>query len=467
MDAMFQWISEQVDSNLTPTIADFIRIPNQSRAYDPAYATNGLQQKACNFCIDWAKKLDVAGLKLELIEEEGRTPVVLGIVDVPDKPTVLMYGHIDKQPPLTNDWAEGLHPYEPVIKDGKMYGRGGADDGYAFFASLLIIKALQKYGLPHNRIVLYFETDEESGSADLIHFLNQRKSQIGEPSLVICLDSGCCDYEHMCLTTTLRGVFNFNLRVDVGLEGVHSGASSGILPDSFRILRDVIDQFECSKTGKLPSDLYVNIPPDKYTQAYELISEMNGKIDFEFPFVDGVKPVEDDGFKQYINRIWNPTLTAVGTDGIPHISNAGNVLRPYTTLALSLRLPPSLSKEEAVKTVREFFSKVQVPHNGKLTLTEGSSGQGFNCPAYDPKLKAVIDEAGELFFGTKVLYYGEGGSIPFINELAYMFPKSQFIVTGVLGPKSNAHGPNEFLHLPYMKKLILSLSKVLQGYYHI
>lgn len=464
---MFSWISEQVDSNLTPTIADFVRIPNQSRAFDPEWATNGLQQKACHFCMDWAKKLDVKGLSLELIEEEGRTPVVLGIIDVPNKPTVLMYGHIDKQPPLTNDWAEGLHPYEPVIKDGKMYGRGGADDGYAFFSSLLIIKALQQFGIPHNRIVLYFETDEESGSADLIYFLQQRKAQIGEPSLVICLDSGCCDYEHMCLTTTLRGVYNFALKVEVSTEGVHSGSSSGILPDSFRILRDVIDQFECSKTGRLPSDLYVNIPSDKYDQAYGLIGEMKGKLDFGFPFLEGVEPVEHDTFKQYLNRIWHPTLTCIGSDGLPNLKNAGNVLRPYTTLALSVRLPPSLPKEEAVATIKKFFANVKVPHNAKLTFIDGSSGQGFNCPAYEPKLKEIIDEAGEKFFNTKVLYYGEGGSIPFINELAQMFPKSQFIVTGVLGPKSNAHGPNEFLHLPYMKKLILSLSKILQGYYHL
>ena len=464
---MHTWISEQVDSNLTPTIADFIRIPNQSRAYDAEWATNGLQQKACHFCIDWAKKLNIEGLTLELIEDEGRTPVVLGIVDVKDKPTVLMYGHIDKQPPLTSDWFEGLHPYEPVIRDGKMYGRGGADDGYAFFSSLLIVKALQKFNKPHNRIVFYFETDEESGSADLIYFLEKRKTEIGKPSLVVCLDSGCCDYEHMCLTTTLRGVYNFNLRIDVGKEGVHSGSSSGILPDSFRILRELIDQFECSKTGKLPSNLYVNIPTDKYEQAFELIKEMGGNIDFKFPFADGVEPVEEDGFKQYLNRIWHPTLTVVGVDGIPSIKTAGNVLRPYTTLALSLRLPPSLPKEEAVKTVREFFEKAQTIHNGKLTFTGGSSGQGFNCPTYDSKLKEIIDEAGSKFFNSKVLYYGEGGSIPFINELAQLFPESQFIVTGVLGPQSNAHGPNEFLHLPYMKKLVLSLSQILEGYYHI
>lgn len=467
MEDITAWISEQVDSNLTPTIADFVRIPNQSRAFDTEWDTNGLQQKACNFCIEWANKLDIKGLSLELIEEKGRTPVVLGIVEVPEKPTVLMYGHIDKQPPLTQDWAEGLHPYEPIIKDGKMYGRGAADDGYAFFSSLLIIKALQKFNKPHNRIVFYFETDEESGSADLIHFLKQRKAQIGEPSLVICLDSGCCDYEHMCLTTTLRGVYNFGLRIDVGKEGVHSGSSSGILPESFRILRNILDQFECSKTGILPTDLYVNIPPDKYEQAYELVKEMNGKIEFGFPFIEDVQPVEHDGFKQYLNRIWHPTLTVIGIDGIPNIKNAGNVLRPQTTIALSVRLPPSLPKEQAVATIRNFFENAKTVHNGKLTFIDGTAGQGFNCPTYEPKLKEIIDQAGMKFFNNKVLYYGEGGSIPFINEIAAIFPKSQFIVTGVLGPQSNAHGPNEFLHLPYMKKLILSLSNILEGYYHI
>ena len=466
MENKYKWLNEQMDSNLIPVIEDFIRIPNQSRAFDPEWETNGLQQKACHFCMDWAKKQDVKGLTLELIEEKGRTPVVLGIIEAPtkDKPTVLMYGHIDKQPPLLGEWDEGLHPYEPVTRDGKLYGRAGADDGYAFFASLLMIKALQRNGVDHNRVVLYFETDEESGSKDLIYFLKQRQEQIGTPSLVICLDSGCCDYEHLCLTTTLRGVCNFSLKCSLTKEGVHSGSSSGIIPDSFRVLKELIDRFEDPKTGRLPTDLYVNVPSDKYDQAESLIKEMGGKIDFGFPFLEGVEPMEQDGFKQYMNRIWNPTLTYIGVEGIPDISQCGNVLRPHTTLKLSVRLPPTLKKEKAEEVIKKFFTENKALYNAKVECEIDGVGQGFNSPAFDKKLKALIDEAGKMSFGKESLYYGEGGSIPFINELATMYPDSQFIVTGVLGPQSNAHGPNEFLHLPFMKKLIVSLTRVLEGY---
>lgn len=461
---MFEWIEKQVDENLIPTIADFVRIPNQSRAFDPEWNTNGLQQKACHFCLDWAKKLDIKGLTLELIEEEGRTPVVLGILDSPNKPTVLMYGHIDKQPPLTKDWAEGLHPYEPVIRDGKMYGRGSADDGYAFFSSLLIAKALQQFGVPHNRMVFYFETDEESGSNDLLYYLEKRKEQIGEPSLIICLDSGCSDYEHMCVTTTLRGNFVFRLKAQVCNEGLHSGDASGIVPDSFRILRDVMHDFEDSKTGRLPSELYVNIPNDKYTQAADFIKDLGGKFDLKFPYTENTKPVESDAFKQYINRIWNPSLTLTGMDGVPRIDNAGNVLRPYTLLQYSLRLPPTLNKNDALNFMKSYFEKVNPPHDAKLTFELVRAGQGFSCPEYKPDIQACINEASEKFFGSKPFYYGEGGSIPFINELYVKYPKSQFIITGVLGPESNAHGPNEFLHLGYLKKIVMSLASILEGY---
>lgn len=464
MENMFSWLDEQIDANLIPTIADFVRIPNQSRQYDQEWDTNGLQQKACNFCIDWANKLDIEGLTLELIEEEGKTPVVLGILDSPNKSTVLMYGHIDKQPPLTEAWNEDLHPYKPVIKNNKLYGRGAADDGYAFFSSLLMVKALQKFGFPHNRIVFFFETDEESGSRDLLYYLEKMKPQIGEPSLVICLDSGCCDYENMCITTTLRGNMLFRVKAQVCNEGLHSGDASGIVPDSFRILRDIMEGFEDRKNGRLISDLYVNIPPDKYKQAYEFIQAVGGKLEKNFPFTGDCKPVETDGFKQYMNRIWQPTLTLTGIDGVPHMNVAGNVLRPYTTLHYSLRLPPTLNRNDAIKYVENYFKNVEPLCGAQISFELVRAGQGFSCPEYKADIESVINEASHRFFGKKPLYFGEGGSIPFINELTVKFPNAQFIVTGVLGPESNAHGPNEFLHLPYLKKIVLSLTSILQGY---
>jgi len=460
------WIKEQIDKTLIPTLQDYVRIPNQSRAFDPDWQTDGMNLKVCEFAKKFAEAQQLENFTVEIIQEEGRTPCVLAILnDSSDSSNILMYGHLDKQPPLTDQWSPGLHPYDPVIKEDKLYGRGAADDGYAFFSSVLLLKGLQTFKATLGRVVLFFETDEESGSKDLVYFLEKSEQKVKTPDLVICLDSGCCDYDHWCLTTTLRGVMNFNMKVEVTKEGVHSGMASGIIPDSFRIGRKLLEQFESSENGQVfIQDLYVNIPDDKYKQAFDLIQEMGGKIDWKFPFLPGVKPTVEDGFKQYMNRIWMPQMTLIGMEGVPNVSNAGNVLRPYTTFGISVRLPPTLDKEKAKEAVTAFFNKVAKPYNAVVTIDFKGVGQGFNSPTFDPALKQVIDTAGEKAFGKPVLCYGEGGSIPFINELNSKYPKSQFIVTGVLGPESNAHGPDEFLHIPYLKKLACTLAGVIQNY---
>ena len=465
MSDIYAWINEHIDADIISTLQDYIRIPNQSRAFDPEWNTNGLNQKVIKFAKDFAEKLQIENLKIEVLEEKDKPPCILAILDVPNKPTVLMYGHLDKQPPLTEQWTKPLSPYEPKIVDNKLYGRGASDDGYAFFTSALLLKALQSFKFETNRVVLFFETDEESGSRDLLFYLQKYEKKIGSPDLVICLDSGCCDYEHFCATTTLRGVLNFTMKVEVTKEGVHSGMASGIIPDTFRIGRKIIESLESSENGQLyPQDFYVNVPEDKYQQAYDLIQEMGGAIDWKFPFLPGVKPTVQDGFKQYMNRIWMPQLTLISVDGVPNISNAGNVLRPFTTFGFSLRLPPTLNEELAQKTLKDFIENVKKPYNARVTLEVNGLGQGFNSPAFKPELKQLIDDAGQKFFGKPALGYGEGGSIPFINSLVEKFPKAQFIVTGVLGPESNAHGPDEFLHIPYLKKLACTLAYILQNY---
>lgn len=469
---MEKWLKEKVQSEIIPAIADFIKIPNQSRLYDAEHSTNGLQEKACQFSIDFAEKQGLKGLSIDFIQEEGKTPALLAIVEpfagssgeITEslKKTILMYGHIDKQPPLTDDWSEGLGPWKPVIKDGKLYGRGGADDGYAWFSCLMLARALQEHNMPHNRLVFFFETDEESGSRDLMYYLMKYKEKIQKPALIFCLDSGTTDYDHMCLTTTLRGVVCFRLRVDVLTQGVHSGSSSGVAPSSFRILRKILDEFENADTGELPKELYVDVPHDKYAQAMTLIDVMGGEIDFKFPLLEGVEKMGNSGFQTYMNRIWRPQLSITGVKGLPDCDVAGNVLLPFTELTCSLRLPPSKKAEDAQTFIKEFFDKVKVPSNAKFTCDVYKGGSGFECPAYSEAMLKVINKAGEEAFDKPVLYYGEGGSIPFLNDIKNVFPEAQFIVTGVLGPESNAHGPDEMLHLGYLEKLVLSMAKVLR-----
>lgn len=468
---MEAWLTEKTSSLLIPTIADFIKIPNQSREYDPEWDTNGLQEKACQFSLDFAEKLDIKGYSVDFIQEEGKTPALLAVIEPfsPDgkitedlKKTVLMYGHIDKQPPLENEWSEGLGPWTPVIKNGRLYGRGGSDDGYAWFSCALLVKALQEHNHAHNRIVLFFETDEESGSRDLLYYLQKYKEKIGNPALIFCLDSGTTDYDHMCLTTSLRGVVSFELKVEVMTNGVHSGSASGVVPSPFRILRNILNQFEDSKTGLLPEGLYVDVEADKYSQAKELIDNKGGEIDFKFPMLEGVQKSGKSGFQNYMNRIWRPQLSVTGMDGTPSCENAGNVLLPWSSMKCSVRLPPSLHLDEAKKVISEFFNNVDVPYGAKFTLSKLEGGSGFVCPAYTPKFEQVIRKSGEYCFKKPVLFYGEGGSIPFLNDIKNVFPEAQFIVTGVLGPESNAHGPDEMLELTYLEKLVKAMAFTLR-----
>lgn len=469
---MEDWLSKQVKENLIPVISDFIKIPNQSRNFDSEWETNGFQQQACEFCMNWAEKQGVKGMTQEYIKEEGKPPVVLAIIEpfagsketvTPElEKTIFMYGHIDKQPPLEDKWSEGLGPWKPVIKNNRLYGRGGVDDGYAFFTSVMIVRALQEFNYPHNRIVLFYETDEESGSRDLVYFLNKLKSKIGEPSVVYCLDSGCVDYDHMCLTSTLRGFVMFNLRVDVVTQAQHSGDSSGVVPGSFRILRNILDQFEDSQTGKVISDFYVDIPAEKYLQAEELLKSFGGSIDFKFPKVEGCEDMGNSGLQNYLNRIWRPMLTITGIEGIPSLEKAGNVLRPYTTVKCSLRLPPSLNETQTKEALKNFFDNVKVPHNAKVSYEFLNYGSGFECPTYQKNFLEIIKKSGQESFNKPVLFYGEGGSIPFLNDLKVMFPKAQFIVTGLIGPEANAHGPDEMLELGAYHNLTIALAKIMR-----
>lgn len=450
------FLEEEFEPNLVEPLKDFVRIPNQSRSFDPEWNTNGLLEKACQHVIDWSKGQGLKDFSVDLYKEDGKTPAVIGVAEMKDAPTILFYGHIDKQPPLTEKWREGLHPYQPVVENGKLYGRGGVDDGYAYFASVLVVKMLQKFGAQKHRFVFFFECDEESDSIDLEYYLDLKKDLIGTPEIMVCLDSGTIDYDHLSLTTNLRGILDFNLKVEVTKEGVHSGSAGGIVPDTFRIARHLLDTFEDSKNGRLIPELNVNIPSDRYGEAVDLIKEL-GEFDFKIPFVEGAESITSDPLQLYLNNTWLPACTLIGFEGLPPSHRCGNVLNPYTSYQISLRLPPTLSHEDAMQAVKAHFANLKVPHNARITLSRFIGGSGLNLKPFSKKLQDSIFEAGKEFFGKVPLFFGEGGSIPFLNDFQRRFPKAELLVLGINGPESNAHGPNEFLHLDYLKKLISSL----------
>ena len=462
-DATRKSVDELWDSSIVPTLEEYIRIPNESPAYDPDWREHGHMERAVTLAKTWVDGQGIAGLRSEVVRLDGRTPLLF--IEVPGEvdDTVLLYGHLDKQPPML-PWADGLGPWQPVIRDGRLYGRGGADDGYACFASVAAVRALRQQGVPHARAVMVIECCEESGSYDLPPYIEHFRQRIGQPSLVVCLDSGCGDYDRLWMTTSLRGAVGGPLKVEVLREGVHSGAASGVVPSSFRILRQLLSRLEDEITGTVkPDALKTEIPKDRLEEAAAAARILGDGVYREFPFVSGMQPVTSDLTELLLNKTWRPQLAVTGADGLPPLAQAGNVLRPQTAAQLSLRLPPGVDPKLAERTVKELLER-DPPYGAKVDIEMEWSAAGWNAPPTAPWLAAAVEQASNEFFGKDPCSYGEGGTIPFMAMLGERFPDAQFLITGVLGPQSNAHGPNEFLDIATGKRVTACVARVLAAH---
>ena len=445
---------------IVPALQQYITIPNQSPAFDSQWQQNGHMERAVELIASWVRAQNVPGLQLDVVRLPGRTPLLC--IDVPgDSPdTVLLYGHLDKQPPM-DGWNEGLGPWTPVIKEGRLYGRGAADDGYSAFAAITAINALKLQHVPCARCVLLIEACEESGSFDLPHYIEALADRLGSPSLVICLDSGCGDYEHLWITSSLRGLLSANLTISTLTEGVHSGAASGIVPSTFRILRQLLGRLEDEKTGAIiPRDLYVEVPAERARQIAATAAVLGDSVHASFPFQPGTSPVSRDITQLLLNRTWRPQLEITGAAGLPPLDKAGNVLRPVTTAKLSVRLPPTANAKAAVRAIKQLL-EADPPYGAHVRFDSFEAATGWNAPQLAPWLEQSLRHASLDFFGTEACYMGEGGTIPFMSMLGERFPQAQFMITGVLGPHSNAHGPNEFLDLSTGMRLTCCVARVL------
>ena len=455
-----RYIAQKWDDDIVPQLVDYIRIPNKSPMFDAQWQQNGYMEDAVKLMEGWARAQNVAGATVEVVRLEGRTPLIY--IDVPGQgdDCVLLYGHLDKQPEMTG-WADDLGPWKPVIKGDKLFGRGGADDGYAIFGSIAAIQALKEQGIPHSRCVIMIEACEESGSYDLPYYVDHLAARIGKPSLVVCLDSGCGNYDQLWCTTSLRGLAGGNLKVSVLSEGVHSGDASGVVPSSFRLLRQILSRFEDEATGKITvQDLHVDIPAERLAQARKAAQVLDTAVYDKFPFLPGMVPMADDLTELVLNRTWRPALSVTGVDGMPALTSAGNVLRPYTAVKLSLRLPPTLEGDKAGKLLSKILLD-NPPNGAKVEFNLEKSSTGWNAPAMSDWLTHALDHASQEFFGQPAMFMGEGGTIPFMSMLNVKFPRAQLLVTGVLGPKSNAHGPNEFIDLAYAKKVCSATARII------
>jgi acetylornithine deacetylase/succinyl-diaminopimelate desuccinylase-like protein len=468
---------------IVPELQRYIAVPAKSPMFDPDWAAHGLLERVLQNAADWVRAQQVPGLQLEIVRlndahGKPRTPVLFfelpasegkdGTPAPASGQTVLMYGHLDKQPEF-NGWRSDLGPWTPVIDDGKLYGRGGADDGYAIYAAITAIQALKAQGVAHPRIVGLIETCEESGSADLLPYVDALKARLGDVGLVICLDSGAGNYDQLWLTTSLRGMASGVLKVEILTEGIHSGDASGLVPSSFRIMRQVLDRLEDSGTGRLlPASFHCEVPAERLAQAQATAAILGDELFKRFPWAHhdcggatvSALPTTTDPVEALLARTWRPTLSVTGADGFPDIANAGNVLRPYTAFKLSLRLPPLVEAAPAVQQLKALLED-NAPYQAKVTFEGLSSATGWNAPSTTPWFEQALQDASQAHYGAACATIGQGGTIPLMNMLSQGFPTAQMMVCGVLGPRSNAHGPNEFLHLDYARRLTASVAQVI------
>lgn len=459
-----EFVTSQWDESVIPMLTEYIKVPNKSPIFDPQWEPHGHMEKAVTMLEDWCRKQPIRGMSVEVVRLPGRTPLLFIEIPGSNDDVVLLYGHYDKQPEFSG-WSEGLSPWQPVLRDGKLYGRGGADDGYAVFGSLTAIRALQEQNIDHARAVVIIEGCEESGSFDLPYYIDQLGDRIGSPDLVVCLDAECGNYEQFWCTTSLRGNLVGTLQVEVLTEGVHSGSASGVVPSSFRILRQLLSRIEDESSGRILLDeLHSEIPEERLQQARLAAEVLKDSVWRRFPWVDSEASPTETAFDLTLANTWRPALSVTGADGLPAMVNAGNVLLPGTTLKLSFRLPPACDPQRARHALKDRLEADPPPFARVRFHVESTMG-GWDAPPVADWLERSINEASHAWFGAPSMYMGTGGSIPFMGMLGEKFPDAQFLVTGLLGPKSNAHGPNEFLHIETGKRLTCCVSQVLMDHY--
>lgn len=463
--SIFAFVENYWDKEVMPSLQDYVKIPCKSSGFDKDWKQHGFIDEATDLFENWLKSRDIKGLTVERLSIDDRTPLLY--VEIPGElnQNVLFYGHLDKQPENTG-WDDNKGPWKPVVENNKLYGRGSADDGYAMYAAITAVAAAQAQDAKHATIKIIIEASEESGSPDLATYIEVLKEKIGTPDVVVVLDSGCGNYDQLWCTTSLRGMLSGVLKVKIMEQGVHSGDASGIVPSTYRILRRILARLEEEDTGELKPDFfYVDIPQKRVEEANKVAKILGDSIYTKFNMVPGARPVNKNESTLILNRTWRPTMCVIGMDGIPSVAEGGNVLRPYTHAKLSFRLPPTAD----VKKVREALTELMVnepPYNAEVSLELEKASGGWNANDYSPWLRDSLAESSQQYFGKEVMYMGEGGSIPLLGMLAKKFPKAQMVVTGVLGPNSNAHGPNEFLDLPMVKKVAASIASMLVDQNH-
>ena len=453
LSGIVPFVERHWEADALSALSEYVAIPCLSPEFDRDWAVGGRIDEAAELLRAWATRRALADCTAEVVRLPGRTPCVLADVGATTgerTATTLVYGHLDKQPPL-GAWRDGLDPFRACRVGDLLYGRGAADDGYAVFAALGAVEALEAVGAPHGRVLVLIEASEESGSPDLEAHLDALAGRIGQLGLVLSLDSGCASYDRLWLTTSLRGSINAILRVDVMTKGVHSGMSGGVVPSSFRIVRELLERVEEAATGKvLVAGCDVGVPPSRQREIEQVAAEFGDDAVGCFPVLPGVE-LEGTGAASRLARLsWRAALEVTGAAGLPPVGAAGNVLRPSTTLKLSLRTPPTADALEVAEALRGVLMS-DPPSGAAVSVRIEQAASGWVASDLPAWLETAVDDASFACFGNPPRSFGMGGSIPSVTSLARSYPAAQLITTGLLGPGSNAHVPDECLHVPTAK----------------
>jgi acetylornithine deacetylase/succinyl-diaminopimelate desuccinylase-like protein len=465
---MQQSIRRAWDTDVPSSLSELVAIPALSPLFDADWARSGHLDAVVEHVRAWLLRRRIPGASVEVIRLPGRTPLLVMDVAATEGVgagvgTVLLYGHLDKQPPC-GEWSAGLGPWTPVRRGNRLYGRGAVDDGYSGYAAATAIEAVLGAGGRHARCVVLLETSEESGSPDLPDYLELLRPRLGEVSLVVCLDTGGKDYERLWLSTSLRGMVSANVTVRVLSAGLHSGLASGIVPSSFRIMRALLDRLEDAGTGEiLLPEMHAEIPAERIAEVTAGVEAAPGAMRTAFSVADGVRLVSDDEVELALNGTWRPTLSVIGAAGFPAPIDAGNVLRPDSTLSLSFRLPPTADSHAALDAFRTAMT-TDVPYGAQVEVTHVSAEDGWNAPPLAPWLRSTLDELSPAVFGQPWSTVGIGGSIPFMGLLAETYPDAQFVVTGAAGRDSNAHVPDEWLDLDQAARVSQAVAMILDAH---
>jgi len=366
------------------------------------------------------------------------------------RPTILLYAHHDVQPPGDGALWDST-PFEPEIRNGRMYGRGAADDKAGIIAHYASVKLLAEIaGADFDLgLAIFIEGEEEAGSPSFASFLETYKDQL-EGDVIVVADSGNWSTTVPAITTTLRGLASLEFEVRTLDHAVHSGMYGGAVPDAMlalvRILGSMWDENGSVTISGLFSAETSNLD---YSEA-QLRSD-SGLMPSTLPI--GTGPI--------LPRIWTkPALTLIGLD-YPTVALSSNTLVPSVRAKLSLRIAPGDDPERALEALKGHI----LAHNtlgAEITFGAVELGKPFSL-GESGWAKTLAEQSLSLAFGEKSVDIGIGGSIPFIAELERVFPSAQVLVTGVEDPDSRAHSPNESLHLEGFQSAILAQLLFLLG----